>query len=231
MSTLVRASGKAASGFDPTVYPVDEKVGEDLLHRWIVELLRPLLERWLSGRGVQALVGADQFIYYRQYAPTQRVSPDIYVLPGVSPKTRVTSWKIWERDIVPSFALEVVSKDWEKDYIEGPERYADVGVAELVIFDPAPERHADGVRWQVFRRVGGRRLARIEASGSDRVRSKALGGFLRVVGEGDSLRVRIGGGPGGDELFPTAAVVTRDAALERIATLEAKLRKVRRSRR
>jgi len=98
MSNLVRVSGKAASGFDPTVYPVEEKGGEDLLQRWIVELLRPLLERWLSSRGVQALVGADQFIYYRQHMPTQRVSPDIYVLPGVSPTTRVTSWKIWCAD-------------------------------------------------------------------------------------------------------------------------------------
>ena len=234
MSDLVRVSAKAASGFDPTIYPVEEKVGEDLLQRWIVELLRPLLERWFSNRGVQALVGADQFIYYRQHAPTQRVSPDIYVLPGVSPTTRVTSWKIWETDIVPSFALEVVSKDWEKDCIEAPERCADAGVAELVIFDPAAERHEDGVRWQVFRRVAGRRLARIEASASDRVRSRALGGFLRVVGEGANLRVRIGGGPGGNELFPTgeeAAVATRDAALERIATLEAQLRKARRSRR
>ncbi|MFM2070954.1 MAG: hypothetical protein RLZZ623_1217, partial [Actinomycetota bacterium] len=168
-----------------------------------------------------------QFIYYRQHTPTQRVSPDIYVLSGVAPRTRVTSWKTWEKGIVPSFALEIVSKDWEKDYVEAPERYADVGVAELVIFDPAPERHADGVRWQVFRRVAGRRLARVAANGSDRVRSKTLGGFLRAVGEGDELRVRIGGGPNGDELFPTG----EEAALERIAALEAKLRKVRRSRR
>src|SRR5207237_765664 len=151
MSNLVRASAKAASGFDPTVYPVEETVGEDLLQRWIMELLRPLIERWLSHGDVQALVGADQFIYYRQHTPTLRLSPDIYVLPGVPPRTRVTSWKTWETGIVPSFALEIVSKDWEKDYLDAPARYADAGVPELVVFDPAPERHPDGIRWQVYR--------------------------------------------------------------------------------
>ncbi|HEY2409983.1 MAG TPA: Uma2 family endonuclease, partial [Polyangiaceae bacterium] len=66
---------------DPTIYPVMEKMGEDILHRWIVELLRPLVARWLESRGIQALVGADQFIYFKQHDPHQRISPDVYVLP------------------------------------------------------------------------------------------------------------------------------------------------------
>src|SRR5262249_20463537 len=118
MSLVVRASARAGRSLDPTIYPVVEKVGEDLLQRWIAELLRPLVERWFRHRGVRALVGADQFIYYRQHAPNQRVSPDVYVLPGVRPDTRVTAWKTWEKGIVPSFGLEIVSKNWEKDYVE-----------------------------------------------------------------------------------------------------------------
>ncbi|WP_437285888.1 hypothetical protein [Sorangium sp. So ce406] len=31
---------------DPTHYPVEKKMGEDSLQTWIVELLRPLIERW-----------------------------------------------------------------------------------------------------------------------------------------------------------------------------------------
>src|SRR5262245_40754946 len=123
MSLVVRASAKAGRGIDPTIYPVEEKVGEDLLQRWIAELLRPLIERWFRHRGVRALVGADQFIYYRQRFPTERVAPDVYVLPGVRADTRVTSWKIWEKGITPSFALEIVSRDWEKDYVDSPVRY------------------------------------------------------------------------------------------------------------
>lgn len=48
---------------DPTIYPEKEKMGESLLQRWILELLRPLLQDWLLSRGKRALVGADQFIY------------------------------------------------------------------------------------------------------------------------------------------------------------------------
>jgi len=211
MPNIVRASPRKPRGSDPTFYPVEEKVGEDLLQRWIMELLRPLVERWLASRKVLALVGADQFIYYRQHAPTVRVSPDIYVLPGVRPGTRVPSWKTWETGIVPSFAFEIVSKDWEKDYAESPVRYAELGVSELVIFDPAPERHPDGVVWQVFRRVGDRPLRQIEVSQGDRVRSKVLGCFLRVVGSDDSMRVRLASGPRGDTLFPTAEEAERAA--------------------
>ncbi|HEX2659981.1 MAG TPA: Uma2 family endonuclease [Polyangia bacterium] len=236
MQNSVRASAKTSLGSDPTVYPVEEKMGEDMLQRWIAELLRPLLLRWLVHRGKPAFVGADQFIYYQPHTPTLRVSPDIYVLPGVPPETRVTSWKTWEKGIVPSFALEIVSTDWEKDYIEGPARYREMGIAELIVFDPASSRHADGVRWQVFRRVAGRRWARVEASDGDRVWSKALGCFLRAVGSGDGLRVRVGTGPGGEELFSTgeeaertakeAERTAKEAALERVLELERQLRKL-----
>jgi hypothetical protein len=140
-----------------------------------------------------------------------------------------------------------VSKDWEKDYAEAPQRYAAAGVLELVVFDPEPSRHPSGVAWQVFRRVRNRPLTRIEVSEGDRVRSKVLGCFLRAVGHHESLRLRLGTGPRGDELFPTgeeaeraarlaanasaesersakeAAIAARDAALKRVAELEAKL--------
>jgi Uma2 family endonuclease len=204
-------------------------VGEDMLQRWIVELLRPLLQWWLTRRGIKAFVGADQFIYWRQHDPHARVAPDVYVLPGVDARTRVRTWKIWQDRVVPSFAFEVVSQDWEKDYTEVPGRYAALGVPEVVIFDPGFAEHADGVRWQVWRRVGKRGLARVEASQADRVRSRALGCWLRVVGEGRDLRVRIGVGAHGEELVPTAEEAERaakEAALRRVAALEAELQRL-----
>jgi hypothetical protein len=212
---------------DPTVYPEEERVGESMLQRWIVELLRPLLEWWLNvRRGRKAFVGADQFIYWRQHDAHARVAPDVYVLPGVAPQTPVRTWKIWIDRVVPSFALEIVSEDWEKDYYEAPLRYDELGAGELVIFDPFFERRAEGVRWQIYRRVGKRGLVRVEATNAERVRSRALGCWLREVGEGESLRLRLAEGPHGEQLVPTET----EAALARLAEVEKELSRLRRRR-
>jgi Uma2 family endonuclease len=190
---------------DPTIYPEEERVGENMCQRRITELLRPLLERWLnSRRKTVAFVGADQFIYWRQYSPRDCVSPDIYVLPGVDPKTEVGAWKVWIDEVVPSLAIEVVSDEWKKDYYQAPNKYDELGVGELVIFDPGFDTHPEGLRWQVYRRVGKRGLVRVEATNRDRVRSKALGCWLRAVGKGADLRLRIAEGKDGEKLVPTA---------------------------
>jgi hypothetical protein len=197
---------------DPTVYPVEEKVGEDILQRWIMELLRPLLARFLAERGRPWFVGADQFIYYEQHNSLERVSPDIYVLPNIPPDTPVAAWKVWETGVVPSFALEIVSSNWQKDYIEAPERYAKLGTQELIVFDPKWQaRPSDfGVRWQIWRRTTAG-LHRIETSTADRVRSHELGAWLRVLGSGTATRLRIGVGSQGDKLYPTAEEAERQA--------------------
>jgi hypothetical protein len=215
---------------DPTVYPVEERVGEDILQRWIVELLRPLVERWLASRGEIAFVGADQFIYYERFDSTARVAPDVYVLPGIEPDRHVPIWKIWETSVSPSFALEVVSRNRRKDYEEAPERHAAAGTQELVVFDPWPTRRPRGlgIRWQVFRRRAGK-LMRVEATDADRIDSEQLGCWLRVVGEDTKQRVRLALGPAGDVLVQTtdealeAEVAAKEAALRRIAELEALL--------
>ena len=251
----MRAPAPRRRAADPTIYPEEERVGEDMLQRWIVELLRPLLQWWLSRRAVTAFVGADQFIYWRQHDPHARVAPDIYVLPGVDPKTRVRTWKLWQDRVVPSFALEVASQDWEKDYFEVPQRYDELGVRELVVFDPGYEERAGGMRWQVFRRVATRGLVRVEATRGDRVRSKVLRCWLRAVGQELDTRVRIALGPRGEELVPTAEEreeaeriakeqeraareqeraareqerAAKEAALARVRELEAELRRPRR---
>lgn len=226
---------------DPTVYPEEEKVGEELLQRWIMELLRPLLERYLNGPGGRAptLVGADQFIYFEQHDPHSRCSPDIYVLPGVEPETRVRSWKTWLHGPAPQFALEIVSTDWLKDYAHIPSVYDAAGVEELMIFDPSSRDRprGEGAFFQVYRRDSGGKLVRIERHDRDRARSETLNLWFRTVGFGDRTRLRIATGPDGDELVPTleeereaeraekeAERAEKEAALARVRELEARLR-------
>ncbi|MFO0762531.1 MAG: Uma2 family endonuclease [Byssovorax sp.] len=211
-----------ARAYDPTFYPVEEKVGQDTLQMLILELLRPLVERWYAELGKPTFVGADQFIYYEQFNPKKVVAPDVYVLPGVDPKRRVKSWKTWKTGIAPSFALEVTtSDDAEKDYRDAPDRYAELGADELVIFDADCDKGEDRVRWQRYRRLKRRGFVRVESTNADRIEVKTLGCFLRVVGEGDNARLRIGMGPTGSELFPTEAEAERAAKEAERAAKEA----------
>jgi hypothetical protein len=221
---------------DPTFYPVEEKLGEDSLQTFILELLRPLVERYYQLAGKPTFVGADQFIYYKRFHPRKVVSPDVYVLPGVPAGRRIKSWKVWQTGIVPSFALEVVaSKEYEKDYREAPERYAELGVDELIIFDADFALDEDRVRWQRYRKLKKRAFVRVEASNADRIRSRTLGCFLRAVGEGDGMRLRLGTGQAGDDLFPTEAEAkdamvaaeraAKEEALREVAELRAQLAK------
>ncbi len=195
---------------DPTHYPVSEKVPEQLLNREVADTFKRLVERWLAERGEVARVGSDQFIYWVQYQPTRAVAPDLYVLPGVDPETKVTAWKVWETGVVPSFALEVVGLDVRKDYELGPGRYGELGVRELVIYDPEAYKSEERVRFQVWRRRRGE-LVRLEWTDADRVRSAVLGCFVRETGEGAGVRLRLGTGPRGEALFPTAEEAERAA--------------------
>ena len=206
----------ARTSVDPTIYREEDDVGEHEIQTYILELLRPLVERYLGEREVLAHVGSDQYVYWRQHDPQACVAPDLYVLPGVPQDIAIDVWKVWERGVVPQLAIEVVGRDPHKDYEDAPRRYAELGVDELVVFDPflGPDR----VAFTVYRREVGS-LQRSETTQADRVYSRTLGCYLRREGEGAAVRLRLGTGERGDALFPTA----EEAALVRIAELEAEL--------
>jgi hypothetical protein len=104
--------------------------------------------------------------------------------------------------VAPSFALEVVALDPEKDYVDNPPLYGELGVKELVLFDPHARKNPARYRFQIYRAMRGRGLRRVEATNADRVESKVLGCFLRVIGAGDRQRLRLATG-NGDDLVPT----------------------------
>ncbi len=218
---------KLPRAHDPTFYPVDDDMAEGVLHRHIAELLRSLLQRWLVETGQIAFAGANTFIYWAQFHPEICVAPDVYVMPGVRPDAAPDNWKLWESGAVPSLVVEIVSKHPKKDYATIHEKYADLGVPEVIIFDPKAGRaRSKRVRWQVYRRRSRGGFARVEVSNEDRVRSRSLGCWLRAAGAGGELRVRVATGATGDDLFPTEAEAERRARAEaeaEIARLRAQL--------
>jgi Uma2 family endonuclease len=203
------ATAAARVLFDPNVEatydPFEEDMGESTVQRFLSEELRPEIQRLLDARGEPAFVGADQYIGWDPHDARKVVAPDVYVLPGVEAREQFDFWKVWQTGVVPSFALEIVSTRKGKDYVDAPMRYADLGVKELVVFDPQHKRRRGGLRWQVYRPLRVRGFVRVEATNEDRVRSRVLGGWLRAVGTGKRLAVRLAADPRGEELIPTAA--------------------------
>lgn len=207
-------------------------MGEGSLQRFITELLREQIERWLLQQKKPWFVGANQFIYWKQFDPSTKLAPDVFILPGVKPRISIESWKTWETGIIPPLAIEVVSQDHLKDYRDGPSRYDELGVKELIIFDPDFEtQRSERWRFQVFRRVGKRGLLRIENTNAERVQSRVLGCWLRSVGaDPEMVRLRLATGPEGETIFPTDAEAEHAARLEaesEIARLRAELKRLR----
>jgi len=204
------------------IYPASDDMGEHGIQRLIAEVL-PMLVRWLAEKQRVVHVGSGQFVYWERDRPASRIAPDVYVLPGIDPDIAIRSWKVWETGVRPSFALEVVGDDITKDYEDGPALYDQLGVDELLVFDPhASATSRRRIRFQLFRRVGKRGLVRAFASQGDRVSSKTLGAFVRATGRDDGVRLRLGLGKNGDTLYPTEAEAERAAKeAERAARLAA----------
>ena len=214
--------GATAKRMDRVHYPETDDLGEHELQRFIAELLRPLVERWLAEQKRVAHAGADQFFYWVEGDNGTRRAPDVYVIDGVAQDIpEVGSWRVWEGH-APTFALEIASDDFKKDYDEAPADYAVMGTRELVVFDPwATGRSRKRVRWQVWRRVRGRGLVRVEETQGDRVQSRTLGCWLRAVSERGHTRLRLATGALGEVLVPTDAErATLEAAAARSAEAE-----------
>ena len=92
----------------------------------------------------RASIGSDQLVYWNAADPYRCLAPDLFIRLGV-PDSLFDTWKTWERG-APDVAVEIVSDSdaselaWE----DRLHRYRELGIEELVRFDPiAP---ADSLR-------------------------------------------------------------------------------------
>jgi Uma2 family endonuclease len=85
-------------------------------------------------------VSGNLFIYYEEGNSKAVISPDVFVIFGVSNRNR-RSYKSWqESDKLPSFIIEITSRSTKKqDEVEKPQLYASLGVAEYFQYDPTAD--------------------------------------------------------------------------------------------
>jgi len=85
-------------------------------------------------------VSGNLFIYYEEGQPEKKLSPDVFVVFGVSKRER-RSYQVWrEGGKLPAFVLEITSRSTKKqDEETKPELYASLGVEEYFQYDPTSD--------------------------------------------------------------------------------------------
>ncbi|MEL6398527.1 MAG: Uma2 family endonuclease [Cyanobacteria bacterium J06626_4] len=94
------------------------------------------LNLFFKGRS-QVYVSGNLFIYYEEGNPRAVVSPDVFVVFGVTKRQRRV-YKTWEEgDKVPAFIMEITSRTTrQQDEVKKPQLYAQLGVQEYFQYDP-----------------------------------------------------------------------------------------------
>lgn len=116
-------------------YSDGKPMGESDLHvRLMLDLLFTL--RWFLNN-VRACVAANMFLYYEEGNPKRVVCPDLFVVLGAHPESRM-SYQVWnEGGLVPDLVIELTSKSTRKvDEEQKPALYARLGIHEYILFDP-----------------------------------------------------------------------------------------------
>ncbi len=192
--------------------------------------LRMLLYRLLGTLRGEHTIGSDQFVYWDPTDPSRCLAPDAFVHLGV-PDSIFGSWKTWERG-VPEVAVEIVSDSdaslasWDVKL----RRYQELGVRELVRFDP---EEAPSLQLRIWDEVDGELVERTEKKERHLCRGLSLY-WVVVPTRSFPAALRLARDAEGRDLVLTpeeaadrareAADRAREAAEQRVAELEAQLR-------
>lgn len=121
------------------VYPSSDRepLAETQQHVLAILMTLALLRLYLQDQ--QAVVFADQFLYYIEGNPRARVAPDVMVVFDIE-KRLYANYKIWEGKQTPAIIFEVTSAGTkEVDWNFKKTLYEQLGVTEYWLFDPYGE--------------------------------------------------------------------------------------------
>jgi Uma2 family endonuclease len=155
---------------------------------WALHLLLSILRRHRAAQHPRWYIGAE--LWVTRPGPGManlEVAPDLFVAEGDSASR--TSWNVGTEGQPPRFVLEIVTgASWLRDTTEKPVLYERLGVEEYAIF--APLREDGGPKLFGYHRGGFGRWEAWPRAGAG-LRSRALGGLLLQVDEGDERFVRL----------------------------------------
>ena len=141
---------RPASDITEIFYPSSdgEPLAETSVHVDAIINAVVVLRQYLAQQ--QAIVLADQFLYYAKGFPKLRVVPDIMVIFDVPPGPR-DNYKTWEEGSVPAVIFEMTSEG-TRNQDQGHKRklYEQIEVKEYWLFDPKGEWIAEQLKGYRF---------------------------------------------------------------------------------
>jgi Uma2 family endonuclease len=120
------------------IYPSEDgaPLAETQAHVLAITTALLILREYLNQ---QAVVFADQFLYYIEGNPRARVAPDLMIIFDI-PDQLYNNYKIWETRKVPDVIIEVSSNSTKDiDQVFKKNLYEQIGVGEYWLFDPFGE--------------------------------------------------------------------------------------------
>ena len=129
-------------GTAPTlVYPESdgEPMAETPKHQQVMIDCMDILRNHFHGIP-DVYIGGNMLLYYEEGNPRKSVSPDVFMVRGLS-KKELRTYKTWEQPATLDFVLEVASPStYTRDFNEKMEIYAKIlRVKEYYIYDPYHE--------------------------------------------------------------------------------------------
>ena len=134
--------GRKRIGSAPTlVYPESdgEPMAETPKHQQVMINCMDVLRSYFCG-SPDVYIAGNMLLYYEEGNPRKSVSPDVFMVRGLS-KKELRTYKTWEQPPTLDFVLEVASPStYTRDFNEKMEIYAKIlRVKEYCIYDPYHE--------------------------------------------------------------------------------------------
>ena len=137
---------------------VEDLVGDSAIQTALMLYLAAVLHQLL--RDKRTFVALNLNIYTAPQPKQYPIAPDIAVYQDVMvdllTQQQLRSWCTYEPGRPPpTLVVEVASAStWQRDLDEKPQRYADLGVAEYILYDPNVPRLLPGSRLRLWRSNG-----------------------------------------------------------------------------